>query len=47
MEVLKHIHEISEERIDYLGLGIAELGVDVQVHTSNYINLCTNLRKGL
>lgn len=47
VEVLKHVHTITEERIDGLGLGIAELGIDIQVHTSNYISLCTNLRKGL
>lgn len=47
VEVLKHIHEISEERIEEIGLGIAGVGIDVEVHTSNYVELCINLRKGL
>lgn len=47
VEVLKHIHEITDQRIDSVGLGIAEFGVDVQVHTANYIDLCSNLKKGL
>ena len=47
VEVLKHVHEITEERISGLGLGIAELGVDIKVHTADYIALCDNLRSAL
>ena len=34
---MKHIHEITEERIEGMGLGIAGVGIDVQVHTTNYV----------
>lgn len=44
VEVLKHIHEITDDNIAGIGLGVAELGVDVQVHTADYITLCTDLR---
>lgn len=45
MEVLKHIHEINNDtNITGFGLGVADLGIDVQVHTSDYISLCTDLR---
>lgn len=47
VEVMKHIHEITDANISGIGLGIAELGVDVQVHTADYIALCTDLRKKL
>ena len=44
MEVLKHIHEINDTNITGYGLGVAELGIDVQVHTADYISLCTDLK---
>lgn len=47
VEVLKHIHEITDNNISGIGLGIAEFGIDVQVHTNDYIALCTNLRNKL
>lgn len=47
VEIMKHIHEITEERVEGLGLGIAGVGIDVQVHTSNYVELCQNLKQGL
>ena len=47
MEVLRHIHEITEENISTIGLGVAELGVDIKVHTADYIAICSNLRKKL
>lgn len=47
MEVIKHIHEITDTNISSIGLGIADIGVDVQVHTADYIALCTDLRTRL
>lgn len=43
LEVMKHIHEISEEKL----AGVAALGVDVEVHTQDYIGILTNLQSGL
>lgn len=47
VEVLKHIHEINETNISGIGLGVADLGIDVQIHTADYISLCTDLRTKL
>jgi hypothetical protein len=43
LEVMKHIHEISEEKL----AGVAALGVDVEVHTQDYIGILNNLQGGL
>jgi hypothetical protein len=42
LEILKHVHDISEVQ----SLGIAT-GVDIDVHRSDYIAVCKNLKAGL
>lgn len=45
LEVLKHVHHISEDAT-LAGLGVA-LGIDVEVHTHDYVKLCESMRGAL
>lgn len=42
LEILKHVHEISEIQ----SLGVAS-GVDIDVHRRDYLTVCRNLKGGL
>jgi len=45
LEVLKNVHHISED-VTLTGLGVA-LGVNIEVHTQDYVKLCESLRDAL
>lgn len=42
MEILKHVHDVTE--IQQLGVAV---GVDVDVHRRDYVQVCTGLKEGL